>query len=414
MIQVLKYILKERLNKLVNICGFFPSLWEGLGEGAKLDAHKALSPALSQSEREKDCKLIKSIWALSSSLSPNWRGSLTVRLGIVFFLLIVPVHATSINDYYKHITQAITALDSLAQIANENETTPAFEVRTAETISSVLQLLPASETVELGQQRFTVDNSWLQTQLEKYKNASATERPVLREQVIERLQAIRERINEVDSSASEKYDKDQKTKKLAEILQRPEYARKVKQQSAIGRLWEQFVKWLANLFPKPKPIAPGTAGIFSKIAQVFVIALAVAVLIFVARLFLPRLLQNRRTKRKVKEGPRIVLGERLEPDQSATDLLSEAEALARGGDLRAAIRKAYIALLLELGERKIITLEQHKTNHDYLRAVRSVERLYPNVKQLTDSFELHWYGLARATETDWQAFRSGYKQALSN
>ena len=127
----------------------------------------------------------------------------------------------------------------------------------------------------------------------------------------------------------------------------------------------------------------------------------------------PRLLQNRGGQRKTKEGARIVLGERLEPDQSARDLLSEAENLARTGDLRAAIRKAYIALLLELGERKIITLEQHKTNRDYLRAVRRVERLYPNVKQLTDSFELHWYGSARATETDWQAFRSGYKQALS-
>jgi hypothetical protein len=45
--------------------------------------------------------------------------------------------------------------------------------------------------------------------------------------------------------------------------------------------------------------------------------------------------------------------------------------------------------------------------------VRRIESLYPNVKQLTDSFELHWYGLARATETDWQTFRSGYKQALS-
>ena len=206
---------------------------------------------------------------------------------------------------------------------------------------------------------------------------------------------------------------EQATRKLAEILQRPEYARKVKAESALGRLWRQFWKWIQNLIPKPKPIAPGAAGILSKIAQLFVILLALGVLVFVAKLFLPRLLHSRRAKRKVKEGARIVLGERLEPDQSATDLLSEAETLARAGDLRAAIRKAYIALLLELGERKIIILEQHKTNHDYLRAVRRVEGLYPNVKQLTDSFELHWYGLARATETDWQTFRSGYKQALS-
>jgi hypothetical protein len=322
------------------------------------------------------------------------------------------IHATPVSEYHKHLGQAITALDSLAQL-DENETAGAYEARGAETILSVRQLLPANETIESPAEKFTVDNSWLQQELDKYKTASSAERAELRQRMIERLQAIAERVKEAETATGEQ-DKAQQRKKLAEILQRPEYARKVKQQSAIGRLWEQFVKWLESIFPKPKPIAPGTAGIFSKIAQVFVIALALAVLIFVAKLFLPRLLHNRRAKRKVKEGARIVLGERLGPDQSATDLLAEAEALARGGDLRAAIRKAYIALLLELGERKIITLEQHKTNHDYLRALRGIERLYPNVKQLTDSFERHWYGLARATENDWQAFRSGYKQALSS
>jgi len=175
----------------------------------------------------------------------------------VLILFQSAAHATPVSEYQKHLSQAIAALDSLAQIANENETTPAFEMRTAGTISSVRHLLPASETVESSQQGFTVDNSWLQTELEKYKTASATERPVLRDQVIERLQAIRERINEVESTASENHDKEQKTKKLAEILQRSEYARKVKQESAIGRLWRQFVKWLESLIPKPKPIAPG-------------------------------------------------------------------------------------------------------------------------------------------------------------
>jgi hypothetical protein len=45
--------------------------------------------------------------------------------------------------------------------------------------------------------------------------------------------------------------------------------------------------------------------------------------------------------------------------------------------------------------------------------MRELEPLYSNVKQLTDSFELHWYGLAQADETDWQAFRSTYDQALA-
>jgi hypothetical protein len=351
----------------------------------------------------------------STFQNPRLRRFLRPPYFLVGLLLLLgsTAHATPVSEYQKHLAQAITALDSLAQ-SDENETASAYGARSSETILSVRQLLPANETIESHAEPFTVDNVWLQQELDKYQSAPSAERVELRQRMIERLQAIAERVKESEESGTTaNQDKAQQSNKLAEILQRPEYARKVKQESAIGRLLRQFLKWLESLFPKPKPIAPGTAGIFSKIAQVFVIALAVAVLILVARLFLPRLLNNRRTKRKVKEGARIILGERLEPDQSATDLLSEAEALARVGDLRAAIRKAYIALLLELGERKIITLEPHKTNHDYLRAVRRIERLYPNVKQLTDSFERHWYGLARATETDWQTFRAGYKQALS-
>jgi hypothetical protein len=107
-----------------------------------------------------------------------------------------------------------------------------------------------------------------------------------------------------------------------------------------------------------------------------------------------------------------VLGERLEPEESAGDLLSEAETLARRGELRAAIRKAYIALLVELGDRKIISLAQHKTNRDYLRAVSGVPALYANMSGLTDSFERHWYGIAQATQQDWQTFQAAYKATL--
>ena len=106
------------------------------------------------------------------------------------------------------------------------------------------------------------------------------------------------------------------------------------------------------------------------------------------------------------------MGERLEPDATATDLLSEAEALARQGDLRAAIRKAYIALLVELGDRKLISLAHHKTNRDYLNSLRSLPQLHSRMRGLTDSFERHWYGFVAATPNDWQDFRAGYLAAL--
>src|SRR4029450_3932425 len=140
--------------------------------------------------------------------------------------------------------------------------------------------------------------------------------------------------------------------------------------------------------------------------QVLILILALAVIVFVFLKLLPRLKGFRRTRKKAKPQPRIVLGEQLEPDQSAGDLLSDAEALAGTGDLRAAIRKAYIALLVELGDRKVLTLAQHKTNRDYLTAVRSLPPLHSIMTGLTLSFERHWYGFAQATQTDWLEFRN--------
>jgi hypothetical protein len=254
MVQVLKYISK-------NILALFssPSHWEG--------------------ERGEGVGYIKP----SRRLSPNGRGRPTMRLTIVFFVLTATAQATSISEYHKHLAQAVTALDSLAQ-ADENETGAAYEARRSETILSVRQLLPVNETIEAQAGTFTADNFWLQQELDKYKSASSAESAELRQGIIERLQAIAERLKETETPAGSE-DKAEASKKLAEIMQRPEYARKVKQESAIGRLWRQLVKWLQDLFPKPKPIAPGTATVFSKVAQVFVIVLAVAVLIFVAKLF---------------------------------------------------------------------------------------------------------------------------------
>ena len=332
----------------------------------------------------------------------------------VLLLFTSAAQAIPLSSYQRQIKQAVTALDTLAQ-ADETETAVDYAKRDAETVDAVRKVLPRSETVEWDESSVSVDNSWLHQELDKYRTEKSADRAEMLRKMKERLQAIDERITDVLTPGIEVAgNKLEDSQRLREILARAEYARTVKQQNAITRLLQQFMKWLENLIPRPKGLSPGVAGLFSRIAQIFVIVLALAVLAFVAKLFLPQLLRSRGTKRKkAKPQARIVMGEHLDPDQTAVDLLAEAEGLARRGELRAAIRKAYIALLLELGDRKIISLAQYKTNRDYLRAVRNIEHLYGNVKELTDSFELHWYGLAQATENDWVAFRSAYNQALA-
>jgi hypothetical protein len=161
-----------------------------------------------------------------------------------------------------------------------------------------------------------------------------------------------------------------------------------------------------------KPLQPGSSSFLSGLAQIVVVAACLGLIAFVIWKFAPRYLSNRRARKNPKREARIVLGERLEPDQTAADLLAQAETLARNGDLRGAIRKAYIAFLCELGDRKIVSLAQHKTNRDYLNAVRERAPLYSSMRRLTSSFELHWYGFRPPEENDWQEFRSGYQKAL--
>lgn len=330
----------------------------------------------------------------------------------LLLLLASLVNATSLSQYHQRLKQAVTALDTLSQ-SEEDESITAFEARDGETVHRVRDLLPQNESIEHNGVSVPVDNSWLYPELDRYLADKTQARYESLKSIKERLQALEDRIAELDApptSAAE--SKDDANRKLKEILSRQEYARNIKQESAITRLIERVLKWLQELMPNAKPVSPGGARVISTIAQVVVIVLALGVLALVLKMMLPRLLRGGRPKKKKKEKARIVLGERLEPDQSARDLLSDAEGLARRGELRAAIRRAYIALLVELGDRKVISLAQYKTNRDYLRAMRELEPLYRNVKQLTDMFEVHWYGLSKANESDWLAFRAGYDQAL--
>jgi hypothetical protein len=148
--------------------------------------------------------------------------------------------------------------------------------------------------------------------------------------------------------------------------------------------------------------------------QILIYALVIGLIGFLLYKIAPFLTRRFESKQRKEKKHRVILGERIEADESASDLFGEAEQLARSGDLRAAIRKGYIALLCDLSDRKLIRLAHHKTNRDYLRDVRANEGLFDNVNGLTGSFERNWYGLRPANETDWEDFRSRYLQTIAD
>ncbi|HEY2964143.1 MAG TPA: DUF4129 domain-containing protein [Pyrinomonadaceae bacterium] len=337
------------------------------------------------------------------------------RLLSVALVLLVPVvvraDTISAADYQHQLQNAVKALQSLQQI-NEADHPEYYRYQFEQTITTVTAALPEHESVQASDEACNVDNSWVQLALKDLQTSTPEERASKLSHLIERLKAIEERVGYEQRLATPAETKAHSREKLESILSRPEYATEARGQNALGRLLEDFIRWLQELLPKRMQVRRGGPGWLTTLAQALVVIVASIVIFYVLRILLRRFSSNKRRRAPKKREPRIVLGERLEPEETATDLLSEAEALARRGDIRAAIRKAYIALLVELGDRKVLTLAQHKTNRDYLNAVRNIPLLHPTMGALTDSFERHWYGFVDATENDWQSFRSRYQTAL--
>ncbi|MGB9177861.1 MAG: DUF4129 domain-containing protein [Pyrinomonadaceae bacterium] len=330
-------------------------------------------------------------------------------------------NAMPLAAYRERVHQSAVALDAL-EARDEEMSDAEHGARIASTIKGVRAAVLVNETVELNGEAVHVDNAWLDESLHDYEKMPATDRAARADalrRITERLYALSERLSETEAQKlAEQKSKDEEKALLASILKGQE-KEKVDETSAwarfwneVSRLWQRFLRWLSSLFPESKPLKPGEARAASGVAQIFIISLALGLILFVGWKLAPRFAQQRRGRKREKREARIVLGERLEADQTSADLLAEAEALARAGNLRAAIRKGYIALLCELGDRKILSLAQSKTNRDYLRALQNQETIYPEMRHLTDSFENHWYGLAPATENDWNTFRSGINGVL--
>lgn len=321
--------------------------------------------------------------------------------------------AATFAEYRERVAQAETIVEQLQTPDYFSDRPGQREDFIARRIAYVRSLLPPNETVVFSGQQIEVDNRWLHAALADYeKSRSDSDRAAAVVLGIrQRLHSLLERIDAM-KQASATSDKDANKARLAEILRRPEFDKSASHESAIERLWNQFLRWLSQLFPRMKPLQPGTGRSLSSIAQVLVLGISIVLIGFLIWKFAPRYFRNRGKKKKTKREARIVLGERLEPDQTSADLLEQAEALARAGDLRGAIRKGYIALLCELGDRKIISLAQHKTNRDYLISVRDKRPLYETMRGLTTSFERHWYGFVPPAIDDWTEFRLSCRKAV--
>jgi hypothetical protein len=122
---------------------------------------------------------------------------------------------------------------------------------------------------------------------------------------------------------------------------------------------------------------------------------------------------NTKIKRKIKP---VKLPDITAPVENIEEVDSDAllkHALA-GGDLRLAVRIYFLLLLKKLNEVGLISWKKDKTNRDYLSELYGREPMYEDVRKLTLTYELVWYGERSVSEESFQHFRADFESASKN
>ncbi len=314
--------------------------------------------------------------------------------------------ASTTKGYAGRLQQAGQVIDELIE-----QESPAPTV--VERMTAIKRLLPPGEEVETDGVVVRVDNSWLHELIDNIiKNADGDieQRHSTLREIADRLNKLRQQVDGAQNQTVSS-SQDQRAR-LESILARPEYQPDEKRESFlerwVRRLKELILRILARLFGGASALAPG-AGLVT-VFRILIVLAVFAALPFAAI----KLAQHLQARKKPGGKPeaREVLGEEIAQDVSAADLFAKAMELARQGEYRAAIRRAYLALLFELEERDKLRLHRSKTNRDYLNALRSEQQIYPSFSVMTNAFEHVWYGQEWATETEFEDFVTLYRETI--
>lgn len=165
----------------------------------------------------------------------------------------------------------------------------------------------------------------------------------------------------------------------------------------IGKQFERFVDWLADLWPEEDragakgKAADGTRWI--AIAVTVVIALAIVLL----AIEVMRRAKRAEARALVASEP---IGSKRDEDplsRGATEWERYAAQLAAAGRFREAIRAWYHAVLVTCWTAGALHFRKGRTNWEYVASVAPSVAWRPELIQLTRRFELEWYGHEQST-----------------
>lgn len=305
-------------------------------------------------------------------------------------------------DYQSRIERARAAASELLE----------DEKISSESLAAIKRLVPKQEEVQFDGRVVRVENVWLHQALDEAAKKSGDEkgRKLILNEIADRLSALQASVGRSQQSAGS----EDKSVQLKNILARPEYRLDEEKDSYINRLirrlTDAILRSLESLVLRAGKASDLPSQGVSSISRLLLVMILLAAAAIGAIKLITKLHRTRRPDES--EDARLILGEELDPNLTAEDLLAGASDLAKQGDFRTAIRRVYIALLLELEWRGKLPLHPAKTNRDYLSEMQSQPQLFPAFSAMTGTYESTWYGERGASEEEYQGFVSEYDNAV--
>lgn len=184
---------------------------------------------------------------------------------------------------------------------------------------------------------------------------------------------------------------------LDEILARPEFNRPLS-------LWERFWQWFERVLAEWLPDRPaaGNAGWLALLLRALpwiITTIIVAVVIWLLSYWLQRVLGSFVADARATGNN----GDDQLP-ATAAEARQQARAAAEAGHYRDAVRRLYLAALLQLSEHGLITYERSLTNREVLVRVPDNSPVRRHLEPVVATFDQVWYGVREPDQTTFTAY----------
>ncbi|MSP12747.1 MAG: DUF4129 domain-containing protein [Chloroflexi bacterium] len=174
---------------------------------------------------------------------------------------------------------------------------------------------------------------------------------------------------------------------LEAILARPEFNRPGQEES----LWQRFLKWLRSLLPAELPGAIGNPAVrtLAEIGVWIVAGVGAVLIVLLLSYWLQGLISHFvadvEARRRRSTGEEVPLTAQAARQQAAS--------MAQAGDYRGAVRRLYLAALLQLEENGLLRYDRSLTNREYLTQVSRSPSLSSHLAPVVETFDDVWYGV---------------------